>query len=232
MTTWGSAVIVLLLSSASYLSAQPLTRLGMSTTGHSFEYVARADQSGDSVTLYGYMTHVHGIDDGLLFASVSSNQPPQGEANARLSFVSKLTFTSRIVNGTIISSTQDEELSVYFTEFPQGRDFTKSDSFSGDTTIATFKSRVHNVLNVQAPISATGPGRGITQVTSESLQDSAVAFTLDNNRYVFGQVGRLMKVFGTGQGVLTGVNPFVANFLVAGYAEGVVLPLALPRRRL
>jgi hypothetical protein len=69
-------------------------------------------------------------------------------------------------------------------------------------------------------------------VTSESLQDSAVAFTLDNNRYVFGQVGRLMKVFGTGQGVLTGVNPFVANFLVAGYAEGVVLPLALPRRRL
>lgn len=217
-----SAFLALLLSSAGYLSAQPLNRLGMTATGHSFEYVARGDQSGDSVTLYGYMTHVDGIEDSLLFAPVvSSSQPPQGEANARLSFVSKMTFTSRIANGPIISSTQDEEMTIYFTPLPQGRDFTKADTFSGGTPIAAFKSRVHNILNVQAPISVAGPGRGITVANSESSQQSATAFTLDNRRYVFGQVGRQLNIFGTGQGALTGVNPFVANFLVAGYAEEV-----------
>ena len=223
------ALIAWVLSSASHLAAQPLTRVGMSATGHSFEYIARADQSGDSVTLYGYMTHLDGIDDALLFApGVSSSQPSQGEANARMTFVAKSTFTSRIPNGSIISSTQNEEMTVYFTPLPQARDFTKPDTFSTGTAIAAFKSRVYNILNVQSPLTPQGPGRGITIATSDSVQDSAAAFTLDNRRYVFGQVRRQLKIFGTGQGTLTAVNPFVANFLVAGYAEEA----GPPRRQL
>lgn len=212
--------LTFLLAGASSLSAQPLTRLALNSNGHSFEYVARADQAGDAATLYGYVTHIAGIDDALLFAGgVSSATPARSEVNARFTIVTKLTFTNRFVNGTLVISTQDEAMTIYFNQFPQARDFAKPDSFSNGSAVATFKNRVQTILNVQTPLSAQSPGRGIIQGTTDSVQESASVFTLDDKRYVIGQIGHGLRLVAAGQGTLSGINPFAATFLLGGYAE-------------
>ena len=220
MSTKPYLALTFLLAGASCLSAQALIPLALTAGGHSFEYVARADQSGDAATLYGYLTHVNGLDDALLFASgVASATPAQGEANSRFTVVSKLTFTNRFVNGSLVIATQDETMTVYFNQFPPARDFTKPDSFSVGTAVATFHSRVQTILNVQTPLSAQSPGRGIIQGASDSIQQSASIFTWDSKQYVFGQVGNGLRMMATGQGTLTAITPFVASFLLGGYAE-------------
>jgi hypothetical protein len=220
MSNKSYVALTFLLAGANCLSAQALVPLALNANGHSFEYVARADQSGDTATLYGYVTHIAGIDDALLFApGVSSTTPPRSEVNARLTIVTKLTFTSRYVNGTLVIASQDEAMTIYFNQFPQARDFTKADTFSSGAAVATFKNRVQTILNVQTPLSAQSPGRGIIQGSTDSVQEGASVFTLEDKRYVIGQVGHGFRLFASGEGTLTSANPFVASFLLGGYAE-------------
>jgi hypothetical protein len=213
--TW---VCLYLALGACLLNGQAITYLASNPNGHSFEFVERGDQNGDAATTYGYLSHVYGIDDALLFANVTATQPPN-EVNAKLTVVSKLTFTSRFVNANIIVATQDEALTVYFTDFPTPRDFTKADTFTQGAVVATFHNRVQTILNVQTPISAQSPGRGIIQANTESTQVGSTVFTLSGKSYALGQIGSTYRMTATGQGTLTSASPLIASFVFGGFAE-------------
>ncbi len=204
---------------AGTLSAQSISYLANNPNGHAFEFVARADQNGDNASSYGYLSHLNGIDDGLLFSSTVGPAGTKSEVNARFAIVSTLTFTSRLVNANIVTAVQDETFQVYYTEFPTARDFTKPDTFRQGTVIATFHNRVQTILNVQTPLSEAGPGRGIIQATTDSNQVGGEVFTLDGKSYALGQIGTNFRLGATGQGTLTSANPFIASFVFSGYAE-------------
>jgi hypothetical protein len=222
-----SAVLAYLTVGAGLICAQGLAPLAASLTplaanadGHAFEYVARADQSGDSAALYGYLTHIDGIDDATLFAvGAPPATSPRSEVNARLTVVGKLTFTNRFVNGNLVISSEDETMTIYFHEFPAARDFAKPDTFTQGAVVATFRNRVQTILNVQSPISAQSPGRGIVQATTDAAQESSTVFTLNGKRYAIGQVGGNYRLFSTGQGALASVSPLAASFVFGGFAE-------------
>ena len=203
---------------ASLLSAQTITYLASKPNVHAFEFVAHGDQTGDSATTYGYLSRVNGIDSALLFATTAATQT-RSEVNAKLTVVSKLTFTDRFVNGNMIVGVQDETMTIYFTDAPTARDFAKPDTFTQGTVVATFHDGVQTVLNVQTPLSVTGPGRGIVLANTQGSQDSGTVFTLSGERYVLGQIGMPIRMVATGQGTLTSASPFVATFLFGGFAE-------------
>ena len=119
----------------------------------------------------------------------------------------------------MVIATQDETSTIYYIETPAPRDFAKPDTFSQGTAVATFRNRDQTILNVQSPISAQSPGRGILQATTESDQQSSAIFTLAGKNYALGQVGGKYWLFLTGQGTLTSSSPLAASFLVGGFAE-------------
>ncbi|PYI79563.1 MAG: hypothetical protein DME26_23160 [Verrucomicrobia bacterium] len=91
-----------------------------------FEFLARSNQDGPNVTHFGYLTHLLGLADDLLFAEPNVRT----EATARFTF---LAVTTLFLNQT-----------------PQA-DFNDSASFARGKVIGSYSTRYHNVLNVQAP---------------------------------------------------------------------------------
>jgi hypothetical protein len=219
-----ACIYVYLAVGASLLSAQSITYLATNPEGHSFEIVARGNQTGDTATTFGYLSHVDGMDDAALFSTSGVPAGTKSEVNARMTVVTTLTFTDRFVNANLVIGVQDEAMTIYFSEFPTARDFTQPDTFSQGTVVATFHNRAQTILNVQTPISEQGPGRAVVQATTEANQESSTVFTLDGNRFAFGQIGSTYRIVSAGEGTLASVSPLAATFVFGSYAE-------LPNRR-
>ncbi len=215
---------------ANPLLAQDVTTIGAPTGEHAFETVLRGDQNGDTGRIYGYVVHIWGVDDGRLFTAPQSSAAPLGEANARFTISGTVNVTGRYVLGSVITSVLDGSMTIYYNDTPSG-DFGQPDTFSSGTPIATFQTHSQNVLNVQTPLSAEGPGKAIFQSSNDLLQQSAATFTLDGGEYALGLEGTRFHYSLTGEGALMAINPFLANFLLGGFAEVSAQPVLPPRRR-
>jgi hypothetical protein len=211
------------------LLAQGVTTVGAPTGEQAFETVLRGDQDGNSGRVYGYRVHIWGIDDSRLFTAPQSGTAP-GEANARFTISGTLDVTSRFVLGNVITSVSEGTLTIYYNESPSGN-FNQPETFSSGTPIATFQAHTQTVLNVQRPRSAESPGKGIFQSSNDLLQQSVTEFTLDGGEYVLGLEGTRFRYSITGDGTLAAINPFVATFLLGGFAEVTAQPVLPPRRR-
>jgi hypothetical protein len=110
-------------------------------------------------------------------------------------------------------------MTIYFIASPAPRDFTKPDTFAQGATVATFHNRVQTILNVQTPISAQSPGRGIIQANTDATQQGSTVFSLNGKSYALGQVGLTYQMTATGQGTLTSASPLTASFAFGGFAE-------------
>jgi hypothetical protein len=170
-----------------------------------WEFLGRSDQSGPDVTHYGYLTHIFGVADHLLFSDPNTRT----EATARFTFLATTTLTSRHELGNIIATVAPGTLIIYFTDTP-GSDFNDPTSFASGQPIAAFSVRYHNVLNVQAP------NQGISSATADLLQLNADSFTLDGRWHRLGHRGLRERVWTTGQGTRTQVFPPRAFFLLGG----------------
>ncbi len=212
------------------LLAQGVTTVGAPTGEHAFETVVRGDQNGNTGQIYGYVVHIWGLDDSKLFTTPQSSTTPSGEANARFTVSGTVNVTGRYVLGNVITSVLDGSLTIYYNESPHG-DFNQPDTFSSGTPIATFQAHTQNVLNVQTPLSADAPGKAVFQSSNDLLQQSATTFTLDGGEYALGLEGTRFHYSLTGEGTLMAINPFLANFLLGGFAEVTAQPVLPPRRR-
>jgi hypothetical protein len=177
------------------------------TQSTAFEFLGRSDQDGPQVTHYGYLTHVLGLADGLLFTDPNGRT----EATARLTFVAVTSLDSRHEHGNIITTSAPGEMTVFFNENPQGN-FNDAESFARGRPIASFATRYHNILNVQAP------NQGIANAAVELTQLKATSISFGPHRFRLGRPQLHLRLSATGQGTRTQADPLHAFFLVAGNA--------------
>jgi hypothetical protein len=171
-----------------------------------FAFLGRTDQHGPTLTHYGYLTHLFGVEDGSLFADPILRT----EATARFTFFAETTLVSRHELGDIIGTAARGTLTIYF--HGAGSDFNHPPSFARGQAIAVFSVQFHNILNVQAP------NQGIASAMADLVQLEADPFTLEGRRSRFGRKGLLERVWSTGQSTRTQVAPPQAFFLLGGQA--------------
>jgi hypothetical protein len=141
--------------------------------------------------------------------SLFSNPNARSEATARFTFFAKTTLDSRFELGNLIKTSAPGELTLYLNENPHG-DFNNPGSFAGGNAIVSYSTRLHNVLNVQAP------NQGITNAVVDLEQLRNGSINLNGHRYQWGHNGLRARLSATGQATRTQVDPLRAFFLVGG----------------
>ncbi len=208
---------VLLIAAIFTLTAQRAPAAGPTEVGvalfgqNAFEFTGRVDQNGLNITYCGYLTHIHGLTDTLLF----SNPISPSESTARFLYYGTATLTGRTIISNVFHIDAAGTMSVYYSETPAG---TLCDT-SG-APIVTNTLRYEDITNVYAPYTAMVMDFG------ELTQLSANSFTLAGQMYQLGRVGLQERItaFGSatrtdpiapksfstlaGNAVVTGMNSF------------------------
>jgi hypothetical protein len=170
-----------------------------------FEFLGRSNPEGPNVTHFGYLTHIFGLADELLFAGLSVRT----EATARFTFYGRTTLDSRYELGNLITTSAPGELTLFVNENPQGN-FNNPDSFVRGNAFASYSARYHNVLNVQTT------NQGITNAAVDLVQLRNSFLTLSGQRFQWGHPGLRARLSATGQGTRTQPDPLRAFFLIGG----------------
>jgi hypothetical protein len=168
------------------------------------EFVGRSDQEQAALTHYGYLTHVAGLPDALLFSSATT----RSEATARFTYMANTTLDTRHELGNLIVTAATGTLMIYFQARPAG-DFNRPASFALGTPIATYAIRYHNVLNVQAP------NAGIATAVAELTQQRVGLFPLQGLQ-ILGFPGLRLRLSATGEGTRSQTQPLRSSFVLAG----------------
>ena len=227
MVSVALAIAVLALTafviSSQAASAATATEVGSAVGGvNAVEYIGRIDQDGSNFVSYGYLTHISGLTDTLLF---SGTIPFVNESNAYFTFYTTATLTARnVITGAFNSITSSVFMidaigtTVYYFNAIPGAAFANPASFKAGVPVMTATVRSQNILNVQAP------SRGIGTNFSEFTQTGVGPFTLNGQPYQIGRVGVLERLFSTGEG--TNIDPLTPKSitLVAGNAVVTGLP--------
>jgi hypothetical protein len=205
LQTTGIGTTALALTTGARTEAHEGTWQNVSNGQTAFEILGRSDQDGPQVTHYGYLTHILGLTDEQLFADANVRT----EATARFTFLAVTTLDSRHQHENIITTSAPGELTLFLNQNP-GADFNHPPSFAGGKAIASYSTRYHNVLNVQAP------NQGIASASVELTQLNSSAFVLGNRRLRLGQPGLRARLTANGSGTRTQADPVRAFFLVGG----------------
>src|SRR5438270_11049842 len=91
----------------------------------SMEFVGRAEQIGLGITMFGYVTHVAGLDDAALFAT--ADPFARSEQTARITFFGTLTVQQSFMvlpppaTSSLFDVDSAGHLRFFFLESPSGR---------------------------------------------------------------------------------------------------------------
>lgn len=174
---------------------------------NSFEFTGRINQTGAGVIGYGYLTHVAGLADKVLFNSSST----QDETTARFTYIAKGKIHFRYVNSNIITTVSLEKTAIYFNQSPHAT-FSSPSSFAGGQIIGRFQGRFQVILNVQ-----TGK-LGIQTGFADQRQRGAGVFSLGSHMFQFGKKGSYERVSTAGEGRRIQANPLTSKFFLSGNA--------------
>jgi hypothetical protein len=167
--------------------------VGSATGGqNAVEFVGRVDQDGGAFTSYGYLTHISGLTDTLLFTQIFTTN----ETTARFTYYATATLTSRaVISGVFVIDSVGT--TVYYFNPTAGATFTTPLSFAAGVPIMTATVRSQNILNVPAP------NLGISTNIGELTQTGVSPFTLNTQTYQLGSVGVMERTWATGEGTRT-----------------------------
>lgn len=185
-----------------------------------FTFVGVIEQNGPLAVDVGYITAIDGLDEEQLFTG--TDPLARDESTARFTYFANARLERRSVNGNLFVTGGTAETSL-FLQPDGGADFDDPTSFRRGTEIATFESRWHDVINVQAP------DEGIARVESDDIQLTATPFDLDGESLVFGRPEAAVRLSFTGQGTRSRPEPPRATILYAGEATALPEPSAAPR---
>lgn len=160
----------------------------------SIEIIGLIQQSGANFVGYGYLTHLSGLNDSLLFADPAD----QSESTARFTFVAESTLDKRSTVNNVVNIASSGDLAIYFHRDGAGADFAQPDSFQSAKQLASLKIRFQNILNIQT---SGPPARGITTLFADSRQRESAGFSLQGRRFLFGTVGLRHHFEAAGEGV-------------------------------
>ena len=214
MLRWMKSVVALTLVAvigvAGVAAQGPGTEVGVGVPGqNAIELVGTIDQLLFTLTAYGYVTHIDGIPDELLFAE-GTNPLMRDAANARLTFHGTGNSVGRAIHENIFASPVEATLQFYFNETPVGASFDSPVSFMSGDAIASLTERLYSVLNVQEP------NIGVLMVEGDTTQDTVAPFTLQGETYTLGHEGLMQHFTLFGQGFRSSTDPLTAQFFFAG----------------
>jgi hypothetical protein len=176
-------------------AASPLT-VGAAAVGHTaYEMVGKIHQDGDAFQNGGYVSHVVGLDDALLFSG--SGPTARTPGTARLTFVSTATLLERSILDNVIVVRAHGTTTFYFNETPVGASFDHLSTFSKGTPIATVEGDYQDINDVREP------HKGVIIGQADLVQGSVRSFTLNGRTYRFGAVGQAERLLFTGSAVQT-----------------------------
>jgi hypothetical protein len=224
----GAALVIALLALTAFVvsgqqAPAATIEVGSAVGGaNAVEYIGRIDQDGSNFVSYGYLTHISGLTDTLLF---SGTIPFVNESNAHFTFYTTATLTARNVitgafNGITSSVFMIDAIgtTVYYYNATPSAAFANPDSFKAGVPVMTATVRSQNILNVQAP------ARGVGTNFAEFTQTGVSPFTLNGQPYQIGRVGILERLFSTGEGTNTDPITPKSFTLVAGNAVVTGVP--------
>jgi hypothetical protein len=203
-------VLIMLVSAVGVAAQGPGTEVGVGVPGQNgIELIGQIDQLLFTLTAYGYVTHIDGIPDELLFAE-GTNPLMRDAANARFTFYGLGNSVGRAIHENIFASPVEASLQIYYNETPIGATFDTPDSFVGGDPIASLSERLFSVLNVQEP------NIGVLMIQGDSTQDTATPFSLGGDTYTLGYEGLTQHFTSFGQGFRSSTDPLTAKFNFAG----------------
>jgi hypothetical protein len=174
--------------------------IGTSAEGASaVEYIGVIQQQGPAFSAVGYLTYVHGLQPADLYTD--PNAP--GVSTARFTFSSSAFLESRAQVGAVTQLSAVGNMTIYFNEFG-GADFNDPSSFESGTEIATFDSRLSNILVVIAP------NQGVSSAIADAQQLTAHRFVLNNKRLQFGHPQLIQRLTLSGGATRSQAEPPVS----------------------
>jgi hypothetical protein len=186
------------------------------------EFVGRAEQTGGSISMFGYVTHVAGLDDAALFAT--PNVLSRNEQTARITFFGTTTVTQSfmVLPPPAVPSMFDVDstgkLTFLFMEVPNGRTFASPSSFASGTQIASESVRFQDIV---AALVGVDPTRGVVDGNGELCQQTVNSFHLDGESQRLGHLGLAQHVVTHGWTVRTSPNPPQSFTHFAGHTTPV-----------
>ncbi len=210
--------VVLVIDRFAAVNAQGV--IGAPASGkNAIEFIGRTDQDGTLLTSYGYLMHINGLDDSLLFSTPLTHTA----STAYFTYYFTSTITSRDVLSSVFTTSSVGTFAVYHLDTP-GASFDDPASFAKGQTIATASVRSRSVINVIAP------NFGILSGVSDLVHETATPFTAGGQSFQLGLPGLTSRSIVTGQGIRT--DPVIprANYTATGYIVAtnrskVLLPL-------
>lgn len=179
-----------------WASAASAVTVGSGAVGHTaYEMVGKIHQDGDAFQNGGYLTHIAGLDDALLFSG--SEPTARTEGTARFTFVSTATLVERSILGNVFVVRAHGTTTFYFDETPVGASFDDLSTFSKGTPIATVDGDYQDVNDVR------DPHMGVIVGQADLVEGSVHSFTLNGRTYQFGAVGQAERLLFTGSAVQT-----------------------------
>lgn len=173
---------------------------------NAIELIGTLVQDGRDVTGYGYLTGISGLPESRLFATAGVDR---GEESCRFTFFSRARVATRSVRPELFAVIGTGELAIHF-DAAGGADFARPETFAAGARIATYATRLQNVLTVVAPDQA------ITNIFGEVEQRRAEPFSLAGRRQRLGRRGLRLRLQVMGPGRRTDAATPRATFQVAG----------------
>ncbi len=184
------------------------------------EFVGRADQNGGNFVSYGYLTHIAGLTNTLLFSQVFTTD----QSTAHFTYYATSTLTAHFVITGAANSLASSifvvdsvgMITYYYNPTPSAT-FNISTSFTGGTPILTATVRFHDILNVQSANFGVATGVG------EMIHLANSPFTIGPTTYRLGHVGLQERSSTTGQGIRT--NALIPQSFVVLAGNSIVTGL-------
>ena len=162
-------------------------------------------QSGDNITIFGYLTDI----DRLSVESLFSDPSTRTEETARFTFCARMTLTARHVGNNLFVTLATGTLEIYYDETPEGADFSDPESFKKGKLVARHETRYHSDLNVNAENTM-----GDISAVADVIQNFDAPFSHDGNTYRFGRRKSRGHAAVNGWGMLISSPPPQAKFWV------------------
>lgn len=173
---------------------------------NALEFVGVVQQLGLDFTLTAYVTHLAGVDRGLLFDG--ADPLARSETTARLLMSGGATGVARSILENIFVVNGEGTVAFYLGG--PGASFGDPAAFSAGTEVARATVSVQDVINVQAP------QQGIANAAGTLTIDSTSPFTLGDREITIAAPGTQYRLWFTGQGTLRDPATLDAFVLIAG----------------
>lgn len=217
LTVWLIAMACLTALNGQVFAQTSFERLGPGPEGKpAFSYIGVVKQNGETFTTFGYLTHLNGLPNELLFFDAGERD----HRNARFTFYSRTKMTSKSVLNKVFSLGVEGQLNLYLRSTPvEDADTSQVRGFQAGTQVASMRIRGQSVVAV------TTPNSGINSATLQLTQTPNVwgGFSIEDRGFTFGRPGSQMQMTHIGRGEKTQDAPVIASITIAGAATTVAV---------